>query len=67
MRTGADGLWRVIYMAHSLQVLKSIEELLRGEGFLVRRREESGAGAYELCVLESEAREARQFILEKGY
>ena len=68
MRTDSDDLWRVIYVAHSAQALESVERMLTDEGFLVRRREVEHvlSGAHELCVLESEAREARQFIQEKG-
>ena len=71
MRTEADSLWLVVYMTHSLPALEAAEQMLASEGFLVRRRElhrsVSGAGAYELRVLESEAQEARQLIMEKGF
>ena len=71
MRTGTSGLWLVVYMTHSLPALEAAERMLQDEGFLVRRRDlnrsVSGAGTYELCVLESEAPEARQLIMEKGF
>ena len=51
--------------------LEAAERMLTAEGFLARRRElnrsVSGAGTYELCVLESEAQEARQLIMERGF
>ena len=67
MNTDGRGVWLVIYMTRSLQALEAAERMLSGEGFLVRRREVSGANTYELCVLESEAQEARQLIMEKGF
>ena len=71
MRARENGVWLVVYMTPSLQALEAAERMLTEEGFLVRRRElnrsVSHAGAYELCVLEAEAREARQLIMEKGF
>ena len=71
MRTGAEGLWRVVYMTHRLELLEAAERMLTDEGFLVRRRAlhraVTNGGAYELRVLESEAAEARQLIMEKGF
>ena len=71
MGKDSGGSWLVIYMTHSLLTLESAERMLTEEGFLVRRRTlqraVSGGGAYELCVLESEAQEARQLIVEKGF
>ena len=67
MKMGSGGVWLVIYMTHNLQALEAAERMLTDEGFLVRRRVVSGAGTYELCVLESEAQEARQLVMEKGF
>ena len=70
MRTGTSGLWLVVYMTHSLPALEAAERMLQDEGFLVRRRalrRSVSGGAYELCVLESEAQEARQLIMERGF
>ena len=68
MRMGS--LWLVVYMTHSESRADAVERMLQDEGFLVRRRvlnrAISGAGAYELSVLESEAQEARQLLDEKG-
>ncbi len=70
MRTGAKGVWLVVYMTQNLQALEAAEQMLEDEGFLVRRRALQRAvsgGAYELRVLESEAQEARQLIMERGF
>ena len=53
-------------MCASLQMADAVEQLLRSEGFLVRRREVLSSGMVELCVLESEAQEAREMLVEKG-
>ena len=66
MKTGASGVWLVVYMCASLQMADAVEQLLRSEGFLVRRREVLSSGMVELCVLESEAQEARKMLVEKG-
>ena len=71
MRTGAKNLWRVVYVPHSQQMMEAVERMLTEEGILVRRQmlhwSVSGAEMFELCVLDSEAQEARQLILEHGY
>ena len=69
MRSDAEGLWRVVYVSHSMRELEMVERMLADEGFLVRRRglEHTVSGVYELCALDAEAREARQFISEKGF
>ena len=59
-------MWLVVYMCASLQMADAVEQLLRSEGFLVRRREVLSSGMVELCVLESEAQEAREMLVEKG-
>ena len=59
-------MWLVVYMCASLQMADDVEQLLRSEGFLVRRREVLSSGMVELCVLESEAQEAREMLVEKG-
>ena len=69
MRT-AGGRWLVVYIAHSRHMADAVEMLLREEGFLVRVRAlnqaVSGSGSFEICVLESEAQEARKLLLENG-
>lgn len=67
MKTG--GRWLVVYVCSSLRMKEEVESLLAAEGFLVRCRtmdRSSADGLYELCTLESEAREARAFLTEKG-
>lgn len=66
MKTGAAGVWLVVYMSPSAQMADAVEQLLQSEGFLVRRRAVSGSDTYELRVLESEAQEARKLLIEKG-
>lgn len=69
MKTGAGGRWLVVYMCRGRQRLEEVERMLTDEGFLVRSRALErgvGDGAYEICALESEAQEARSFLLEKG-
>ena len=63
-----ESLWRVIYIAHSASAARQVEQILSSEGFLVRiRQAERESALYELLALESEAREARAFIMEKGF
>lgn len=70
MKSAAGGRWLVVYMTNSQRTAETVEQLLQSEGILVRcralNREVSGAGTYELCVLASEAQEAREILLERG-
>jgi len=69
MKTGAKGRWLVVYMCRGRQRLDEAEKMLMEEGFLVRSRALERSlvdGAYEIYALESEAQEARNFLLEKG-
>lgn len=70
MRTGAGGHWLVVYVTYSQQMAQNVEQLLSAEGILVRcralNRAIAGSGTFELCVLASEAQEARKILLEKG-
>ena len=59
-------MWLVVYMCTSLQTADAVEQLLYSEGFLVRHREVLSSGMVELCVLESEAQEAREMLVEIG-
>lgn len=59
-------MWLVVYISPSLQMADAVERLLLDEGFLVRRKAVSGSDTYELRVLESEAKEARELLVEKG-
>ena len=70
MRGNHAALWRVIYIARGERQAAQIEELLRNAGFLVdwKRPESPDARRedIEMRVLESEAEEARQFLMEQG-
>lgn len=71
MSSKSGELWRVIYVTPNQALLDAVEQLLTDEGFLVRRselqRSASGACDFGLQVLKSEAAEARQLIMEKGF
>lgn len=70
MKSGTAGHWLVVHVTYSHQAAEKVQQLLQAEGFLVRcralNREISGSGTFELCVLASEAQEARKILLEKG-
>lgn len=70
MREKSSGHWMVVYMTHSLQQAEAVERMLTDEGFLVNcralNRAVSSSGTYELCVLKSEAQEARKLLVENG-
>lgn len=66
MNRSTNGHWLVVYMCRGLQKAMDMEKLLSDEGFLVRSRAVGGEDTYEIHALESEAQEARNFILEKG-
>ena len=62
--------WRVIYIARGEKQAQAIEALLRDAGFMVDRRRtasEAGSEDIEIRALESEAEEARIYLLEQGY
>ena len=70
MKATSGGLWLVVCVSYSQRQADAVEQLLRDEGFLVRvrvlNRAISGSGVFELCVLASEAEEARRFLSERG-
>ena len=57
----------VVYVSGIRQQADDIVRLLEDEGFLVRLEALPGSGVTELRVLESEAEEARRFLMEKGF
>ena len=71
MRGNSSALWRVIYIARSAQQAEQIEGLLREAGFLVDWKRPDASGGHrediEIRALESEAEEARQYLLEQGF
>ena len=63
------GLWRVIYIARGERQAQAIEDLLRDAGFMVDRRQpatDTGDEDIEIRALDSEAEEARLYLLEQG-
>ena len=71
MRGNPSALWRVIYIARSAQQAEQIEGLLREAGFLVDWNKPDASASnredIEIRALESEAEEARQYLLEQGF
>ena len=71
MRSSHAALWRVIYIARGEQQAQSIEDLLREAGFLIDRKRLDAQSAHaediEIKALDSEAEEARMYLLEQGY
>lgn len=70
MRSNQAAPWRVIYIARDERQADRIEDLLKGAGFLMDRKPIESNGArtedIEIKVLESEAEEARLFLMEQG-
>lgn len=65
-------MWKIIYMAQTKSTADDIEELLAGEGFLIRLRPvyksvPESENYYEIQVLQSEALEAHNILMENGY
>ena len=70
MRSNMAAPWRVIYIARGEKQACRIEDLLRGAGFMMDRASLDGEDArsedIEIKVLESEAEEARMYLMEQG-
>ena len=66
----AKGVWVVIHMAHSQQKASDAQALLIREGFMVRirpiARTLAGGQCFELQAIKTEAKEAREVLLENG-
>lgn len=59
-------------MAHSADAADSAKELLESEGFMVKLRPLAHSvspteSCFEIMVLKSEAEEARDLLMERGY
>ena len=71
MRSNPSALWRVIYIARNAQQAEQIDDLLREAGFLVDWNKPDVPGGHrediEIRALESEAEEARQYLMEQGF
>ena len=63
-----QALWRVIYIARGEDQARQIEALLSQAGFLCDWKQPHGAHAedIEIKALESEAEEARTYLMEQG-
>lgn len=64
--------WITIHVAHTSEQADSARQLLEDEGFLVNVRPlahnvAQGDSCYEIMVLKSEASEARELLLERGF
>jgi len=70
MRSNHAALCRVIYIARGERQARQIEDLLREAGFLVdRKRLDEPDGRtedIEIKALDSEAEEARLYLMERG-
>ena len=70
MRSNRTSLWRVIYIARGEHQAQQIESLLREAGFLVDWKRPDALSDHrediEIRALESEAGEARQYLMEQG-
>ena len=64
-----SAVWVVIQMVHGEEKAREVCDRLTGEGFMIRTRPASGEAdeqVYEVLALSSEAREAREALLEWG-
>ena len=66
------GAWIVIHMARSPREAQRLSDKLTDEGILVKlkpvyKNKSEQENYYELMVLSSEAEEAREIFLEKGF
>ena len=70
MRTNRAAPWRVIYIARGERQAQTIEDLLLEAGFLVERKRcdegDDRLEDIEIKALESEAGEARLYLMERG-
>jgi len=62
-------MWTTVYVTTSRNSATKIEKLLRDEGFLIKVKDstyENKETLYEILVLEYEAKDAQEVLLEKG-
>ena len=65
-------LWITIQVVHSAEQAESVRICLEEEGFLVNvhalaQSVSQGENCFEIMVLKSEAAEAREMLLERGF
>ena len=65
-------MWMVIHITKSKDAAKKVEDALAGEGILVKikgvyKQKTESDNYYEILVLESEAEEAKDILVEKGF
>lgn len=68
----AGRMWIVVHMVQSRQKAQTVKEALEGEGFLVKlnpvyKNTPEQDNFYELMLPASEAEEARQVMMERGW
>ena len=70
MRSSGAALWRVIYIARGEQQAQQIEYLLSQAGFMIDRKRSDAQDSHmediEIRALDSEAEEARLYLMEQG-
>lgn len=69
MRSPNSALWRVIYIARGEEQARQIEALLSQAGFLCEWKQPAQGNRgedIEIRALESEAEEARLYLMEQG-
>jgi len=62
-------MWTTVYVTTSGNSATKIEKILRDEGFLIKVKDstyENKETLYEILVLEYEAKDAQEVLLEKG-
>ena len=64
-------MWIVVTLAKSKDAARKVQEILSAEGILVKlkplyKNVNEEANYYEVLVLESEAEEAREILIDKG-
>lgn len=59
-------MWTTIYLAVNKAQANSVAETLKSVGFLVKVEEDSEENLYEILVLQYEAEDAQDLLLERG-
>ena len=67
MRSRNTALWRVIYIARGERQAQQIGDMLRDAGFMFDAKQSGHGEDIEIRALESEAEEARLYLMEQGF